>query len=66
MDGITNSMDIGLGWIGRPSVLRFMGSQSWTRLSDRTELLSNIYVVELVFLHLKIIAFLKSFTTLGF
>ena len=25
-------------WTGRPSVLRFMGSQSWTWLSDWTEL----------------------------
>ena len=25
-------------WTGRPGVLRFMGSQSWTRLSDWTEL----------------------------
>ena len=27
-----------LWWTGRPGVLRFMGSQSWTRLSDWTEL----------------------------
>ena len=27
-------------WTGRPGVLRFMGSQSWTQLSDRTELIS--------------------------
>jgi len=26
-------------WTGRPGVLRFMGSQSWTRLSDWTELI---------------------------
>ena len=26
-------------WTGRPGVLRFMGSQSWTRLSDWTELM---------------------------
>ena len=25
-------------WTGRPGVLQFMGSQSWTRLSDWTEL----------------------------
>ena len=27
-----------LWWTGRPGVLRFMGSQSWTRLRDWTEL----------------------------
>ena len=29
LDGITDSMDMGLGglWIGRPGVLQFMGSQ---------------------------------------
>ena len=40
LDGITDSVDMGLGklwswwWTGRPGVLRFMGSQSQTRLSD--------------------------------
>ena len=44
LDGITNSMDVGLvglwgwWWTGRPGVLRFMRSQSQTRLSDWTEL----------------------------
>ena len=44
LDGITDSMDMGLGglwerwWTGRPGVLRFMGSQSQTWLSDWTEL----------------------------
>ena len=37
--GITNSKDMSLGEIrelviGKPDVLWFMGSQSWTRLSD--------------------------------
>ena len=40
LDGITDSMDMGLGelqelvMVGRPGVLRFMGSQSRTRLSN--------------------------------
>ena len=44
VDGITDSMDVSLSefqewwWTGRPGVLRFMGSQSQTRLSDWTEL----------------------------
>ena len=44
LDGITDSMDVSLGelrswwWTGTPGVLRFMGSQSRTRLSDWTEL----------------------------
>ena len=42
LDGITDSMHMSLGesgswwWTGRPGVLRFMGSQSRTRLSDWT------------------------------
>ena len=44
LDGITDLMDMSLSelrkwwWTGRPGVLRFMGSQSRTRLSDWTEL----------------------------
>ena len=42
LNGITNSMDIvnsgGWWWTGRPGVLWFVGLQSWTRLSDWTEL----------------------------
>ena len=45
LDGITDLMDMSLSvnsgswwWTGRPDVLRFMGSQSWTQLSDWTEL----------------------------
>ena len=40
LDGITNLMDMGLGelqelvMVGRPGVLRFMGSQSQTGLND--------------------------------
>ena len=40
LDGITDSMDVSLSELrelvmtGRPGVLRFMASQSWTRLSD--------------------------------
>ena len=42
MDGITDSVDIGMGGLQQlvmdreawPGVLRFMGSQSQTRLSD--------------------------------
>ena len=37
LDGITDSVDVSLrelSWTGRPGVLRFMGSQSQTRLSD--------------------------------
>ena len=43
LDGITTSMDMNLSelwecwWTGRPGVLRFMGSQSRTWLSDCTE-----------------------------
>ena len=44
LDGITDSMDMGLGELrelvmeGRPGMLWFMGSQSQTRLRDWTEL----------------------------
>ena len=45
LDGITNLVDVWVWvnsgswwWTGRPDVLRFMGLQSWTRLSDWTEL----------------------------
>ena len=44
LDGITDSMDVSFGklwswwWTGRPGVLRFMGSQSQTWLSQWTEL----------------------------
>ena len=40
-DGITDSVDVSLSELQelvRPGVLRFLGSQSWTRLSDWTEL----------------------------
>ena len=53
LDGITNSMDMGLGrpgswlWTGRPDVLRFMGLQSWTRLSNWTELSALSFWVSL-------------------
>ena len=43
LDGITDSMDMSLSKlgelvIGRPGMLQYMGSQSWTGLSNRTEL----------------------------
>ena len=42
LNGITDSMDIGLSKlgelvIGRPGMLQYMGSQSWTGLSNWTE-----------------------------
>ena len=37
-------------WTGRPGVLQFMGSQSWTRLSDWTEL--NLHVLACFILYL--------------
>ena len=48
LDGITDSMDMGLGdgswcWTGRPGMLRFMGvAKSWTWLSDWTELMITL------------------------
>ena len=49
LDGITDLIDATLSelrswwWTGRPGMLRFMGSQSWTRLSDWTELNDVLY-----------------------
>ena len=40
-------------WTGRPGVLRFMGSQSWTRLSDWTELIIKRPVCTQLFLDTK-------------
>ena len=50
LDGITDSMDMSLGklqewWTGRPGMLRSMGSQSRTRLSDWTELNWHWYMI---------------------
>ena len=45
LDGVTDSMDMSLielrelWWTGRPGVLWFMGSQSWIRLSDWSDLI---------------------------
>ena len=49
LDGVTDSMGMSLNsrswwWTGRPGVLQFMGSQSWTRLSDWTELNWMCYI----------------------
>ena len=50
LDGITDSMDMGLGGLWdwwrtwRPGVLQFMGSQSRTGLSDWTELNWKVYL----------------------
>ena len=41
-------------WTGRPGVLRFMGLQSRTRLSDWTELLNNVSFLSWIKLSLKI------------
>ena len=54
LDGITDSMDVWVNsgswwWTGRPGVLRFMGSQSRTRLSDWSESESES---QFVFIHL--------------
>ena len=52
LDGITDSMDMNLGklqewwWTGRPGVLRFVGLQSWTRLSDWTERNWTVFTVK--------------------
>ena len=52
LDGITNSMDIGLGdsgswwWTGRPGMMQFMGSQSQTRLSDWAKLILLVKVFQ--------------------
>ena len=55
LDGITDLMDVSLSelqewWIGRPSVLRFMGSQSQTRLSNWTELNLRNYWMQYFYL----------------
>ena len=50
LDGITDSMDVSLSelrswwWTGSPGMLRFMGLQSRTRMSDWTE--------HIIFLHI--------------
>ena len=51
LDGITDSMDMGLGrlwdwWTGRPGVLWFMGLQSQTQLSNLTELNWSRYFIK--------------------
>ena len=42
-NGITDLMNMSLiwGWTGRPGVLQSMGLQSWTQLSNQTELRSS-------------------------
>ena len=57
LDGITDSMDIGLGrWTGRPGVLQFMGSQKvraeeYTSLNEKNtqsvQSLSHVQLFEL-------------------
>ena len=48
LDGITDSMDMGLDglgswwWTGRPGMLQFMGLQSQTQLSNWTELTLHV------------------------
>ena len=60
-DGITDSMDMGLGswwWTGRPGMLQFMGLQSWTWLSDWTELKETTCFT--IFLKIVLLAFFKA------
>ena len=68
LDGITDSVDMSWvnsrswWWIGRPGVLRFMGSQSLTQLSDWTELnwtgiwkhLTEYQVIHIIWSHLSL------------
>ena len=55
LDGITDLMNMGLGrpeswwWTGRRVVLQFMGSQSWTRLSNWTELIRLDWLLHVAF-----------------
>ena len=55
LDGITDLMNMGLGrpeswwWTGRRGVLQFMGSQSWTRLSNWTELIWLDWLLHVAF-----------------
>ena len=52
-------------WTGRPGVLRFMGSQSWTRLSDWSDLIWCGYLIWMrisqVHVHLEVNLFNKIF-----